>query len=180
MKQYQIINSYSIATGQQAETCEHCGRAIKHVTVVHDNVNNTDMKIGCTCIIKVMNLNESFNKALVKAIKSYNKEIDLKKEYLDYTIDNVKADYFKSLENDGLNQWNTREGKHGFTNYQLYYSHTIKVWYRLNDILKYTDKLNTVSKSGLVEIDTEELKQKIKFWNDYLDEIKSNKYYPKV
>jgi hypothetical protein len=180
MKQYQIINSYSIATGQQAETCEHCGRAIKHVTVVHDNVNNTDIKIGCTCIIKVMKLNENFNKALVKAIKSYNKEIDLKKKYLDYIIENVKADYFESLENDGLNQWNDREGRHGFTKAQLYYSWAINVWYSLHDILRYTEKLNEVSKTGLVEIDTEELKQKIKFWDNYLDEIKVNKYYPEI
>lgn len=180
MKQYTIINTYSIAKGQKAETCDHCGRAIKDVTIIHDNVNNIDLKVGSTCIIKIMKLNESFNKALLKAIKSYNKSIDLKKEYINYTIEDVKNDYIKALENDGLNQWNTREGKIGYTKAQLYYSYTINVWYTLNDILQYINKLNSVSKTGLVELNSEDVKEKIKFWDSYLNEIKANKYYPEV
>jgi glutaredoxin-related protein len=86
MNRYELVNVYSLSKMEKPETCDHCKKAIKDVYVVHDNFENIDIKVGSTCIGHIMNLTETFDKALQKELKKYSKllksinEFDAEKE----------------------------------------------------------------------------------------------------
>lgn len=158
MNKYTLIGKYTLAEGQTKDTCEHCGRAIKSVYIVRNNLTGENMKIGSTCIVKIMNLNEAFGKALTKTIKNYDKRYN---EYLN-SLD-ITSRYNQILEmrlTQGLE--NTKELRNdimyfviGMIGTNLYY------------LIKETEKFNKLSKTGLIELaNLEELKEQEKEYHN--------------
>ena len=57
-------------------SCEECGRYIKNIAYVRDNMTNKVLKVGTTCINKLMKLNKKSSDLLQKRIKDYQRRIE--------------------------------------------------------------------------------------------------------
>ena len=70
MKAYSLIDFYRDNRGM---SCQHCGRGIKNIAVVRDNLTGERLYVGTTCIDKLLGINEKANKLLQKRIKDYTR-----------------------------------------------------------------------------------------------------------
>lgn len=68
--------------------CCRCGKPIKEVYSVYDNIENKEMLVGCTCIKEILKTNETISKSLekelkkyAKLLKSYDENFDAEKEF---------------------------------------------------------------------------------------------------
>ena len=72
-------------------SCEHCGRYIKNIAHVRDNMTGQVLRVGTTCINKLMKLNEKSNKLLQQRIKQYQQRIN-------YNYKVINSDIVEYLE----------------------------------------------------------------------------------
>lgn len=151
MNQYKLIGKYTLAEGQQKDICEHCGRAIKSVYIVMDNITGNKMKVGSTCITKLMNLTDSFSKLLNKTIKAYDKRYN---EYLE-SVD-IMTNYNKVLD---IRIKEGYEITKSLRNDIMYFAIGM-VGTNLHYLIKATKEFNNLSKKGLIQLaNLEELKE---------------------
>lgn len=129
--------------------CEHCGRVIKNIAIIKSNITGDTMKVGLTCLEKIMKLNKPFYKALQVEIKRYYKTVA---EY--EKSKNLKENY--TLERAD----NKNNDKNNQTIAMLVIKNLEISLYRL---IEDTTKLNKFSKTGLIKLQNlEELKKENK------------------
>ena len=160
MKRYQLVNIYGLAKGEKSETCERCGKAIKDIYVIHDNLENKDLHVGSTCIGKVMNLNENFDVALQKELKKYSKLLKKVNNWsLDKEINNlrnklIKGTWGQNCVYDEKNKCHRAYTLEEFDNIK----NEIKInrielhESDIKDLELQKEKLNKFSKTGLINI----------------------------
>lgn len=95
MKEWKIIDVYY---SKDSYTCEHCGRVIRNIALIQNNVTGVEMKVGLTCLDKIMNLNEKFADALQREIKSYYKSIAHYKEIMNNEDESIKNKWWETAQ----------------------------------------------------------------------------------
>lgn len=146
MNQYTLLGEYTLGEGKQKQTCDHCGRAIKSVYQVRDNTTGDILNIGIVCIGKVMNLNTTFEKAVVRSLKSYKKTKQCRDERINKNIlESIRKclDSNSKLDKDDYN----------YTEPLTIVKECIKdVWFEIRQMIQECEKLNKVSKTGLIDV----------------------------
>lgn len=155
MSQYRIISTWHQET---ADCCEHCGRGIKNIALLENTVTGDRMMVGLTCLGKIMNLNEKFDKAVQSEIKKYYKLVTAYQEVKNFE-DDYKAELKKGLE--GRTVWDDR--KYGFrpmTERDIINPIVGEYLNKLEKLIKKTIGLNDFSKNGMIQLENEiELKK---------------------
>jgi hypothetical protein len=168
MKQYTLLGEYNLAEGQKSDTCDHCGRAIKSVYLVKDNVTNKVLKVGMVCIGKIMNLNESFEKALTKELKKYKKTVTTYESQIN--IDLLQRIKQRLEENSKLEKDDYNYNKPVILVRNVIHN----IDFYLYQLIKETEKLNHLSKSGLIDIaKLEEYKKQYKAFQERFTTIQT-------
>ena len=122
MKAYSLIDFYRDNRGM---SCQHCGRGIKNIAVVRDNLTGERLYVGTTCIDKLLGINEKANKLLQKRIKDYTRMRER------YTKDNYNYKKPWEVVRDSIHNID-------FAYYQL---------------IKHTVEFNKLSKTKLVDLE---------------------------
>lgn len=148
MSNYKLIG----LTYGDSRTCEHCGRTIKNIAILENTVTGEKMEVGTTCLGKVLNLNEKFDKAVQTEIKKYKAYVDKYNETRDY-----QTNYNRMVESGSLQQYNpdnrNEDGSLRFyTEKQVMKSAKMLVWTGVADLIKATKRLNELSKKGYIQL----------------------------
>jgi transcription elongation factor Elf1 len=169
MKHYTLLGEYTLAEGQKTDTCDHCGRAIKSVYMVKDNVTGETLKVGMVCIGKIMNLNESFEKALTKELKKYKKTVDMYEK-------RVNINLLESIKRQLENNSQLDKDNYNYSDPRIIVRDTINnIWFSLQQLIRETEKLNKLSKSGLIDISKlDEYKNQLKEFDERFKTINTN------
>jgi hypothetical protein len=154
------------------ETCQHCGRGIKTVCVLYDSIENKKIHVGSKCVENIMNLNETFAKAVVKEIDKYSKllkqvnEFNPEKQFQEFKTELEKFNngiitkdnkYFDGMVWDEekhchraytMEEW---ENKHDEMIKHYIYCHEN---YNIRDLKEQREKLNKLSKKGLINMES--------------------------
>lgn len=151
MNQYTIV---SFENDRIGTSCEHCGRGIKNIAILKDNVTGNKIKVGLTCFGKIMKLNETFEKAVQKAVKKYKKDIEHYKKDM-----NIVEEFKKRVE------WN-KEYEVGHycykTDKEILRDAIQRVSFGLTQMIIKTKELNKLSKQGLIQLeDLEQLEKQL-------------------
>lgn len=81
MNEY-ILISYIKGKG----VCDYCGRIIKNIVIIKNNVIGEVFYVGLICVEKIMKLNVIFYKVLLREIKKYYKCMEYYSKGLDIEI----------------------------------------------------------------------------------------------
>ena len=138
-------------------TCEHCGRGIKNIALLRNNITGEVESVGLTCVEKILKLNPQFAKALNKEIKKYYEYMEYYKDGLDIKINFnrlIKYDDYKDLSKRKILDKAISEKS-----------------FCLVRMIEHTRKLQKVSQSGLVQI--ENLKELEKQLSDFKNRFKT-------
>lgn len=159
MNQYTLLGEYTLSERQHKMTCDHCGRAIKTVYTVRENTTGECLNIGMVCIGKVMELNTTFEKAVIKELKYYKK---WKTSY----DQKINIDLIESISTALESNSKLNKDDYGY----------MKPWKVIRDVIKdkgfyihqmieHCERLNKVSKTGLIDVND------LKYYEDLLKEF---------
>lgn len=145
MKAYSLIDFYRDNVGC---SCQHCGRGIKNIAVIRDNLTGEKLVVGTTCVDKLLGINEKANKLLQKRIKEYTrmkdrytKEIEYKNNLNEY----IETRLIENAQYD-LDDYNYKKPWEVVRDS----IHTIEFAY--NQLLIHTKEFNKLSKTKLVDL----------------------------
>lgn len=147
MKAYSLIDFYYDKVGM---SCQHCGRAIKNIAVVRDNLTGEKLYVGTTCVDKLLGINEKANKLLQKKIKEYLKmkdrymtQIKLQDNLLNYIEKELQGNsqYSKDSYNYRKPWIVVRESIHN-------------IGFAYTQLIKHTVEFNKLSKTKLVNLES--------------------------
>lgn len=129
-------------------SCEHCGRAIRNIAILKNNVTGDIQKVGLTCVQKIMNLNDNFYKAMSREIKKFHKDIEFYSKSLD-----IETNLINLVEvQKGYNK-----NHYCYKTYDQVFENAIdKVGFALARMIIECEKMNKLSKSGFIDISIKE------------------------
>ncbi|HBE8485856.1 TPA: hypothetical protein KRE72_002942 [Clostridioides difficile] len=140
MNEYILIN-YTKGKG----ACDHCGRTIKNIATIKNNVTGEVFHVGLTCVEKIMKLNVTFYKALSREIKKHYKCMEFYSKGLD-----IETNLNKIVKNNTK----YKEGSYAYkSNEQMLEDAIAEVAWSLARMIDSCMRMNKLSKSGLIDID---------------------------
>lgn len=147
MKAYSLIDFYYDKTGM---SCQHCGRAIKNIAVVRDNLTGEKLYVGTTCVDKLLGINEKANKLLQKRIKEYTR---MKDRYMRYI--NLQYDLLNYIEGNLQKNLQYPKDSYNYRDPWIIVRESIhNIEFAYAQLIKHTVEFNKLSKTKLVDLES--------------------------